>query len=167
VTASDELYREASNRIIAMGLKAFFWWLFGKKSGSLAQGDPSSPAAVHTIHHNVDFPTFCGSLKPGSVAYMEFLTVSPWWDGTEVPQAPGEFTIPPTGSYAVAVVDVATTGLSGGRHQFVSVFYANDERRSTKRWSAEPAERGKHIRAVFMVPCEALRGETKVVEVIA
>jgi hypothetical protein len=98
---------------------------------------------------------------------MEFLTVPTWWDGSEVPQTPSEFTIPPTGSYAIAVVDVATTGLSVGRHQFVSVFYANDERRCTKRWSVEPAERGRHIRAVFMVPCEAVRGETKVVEVIA
>ena len=149
-----------------MGLKAFLWWLLGKKSGSPVRGDPSFPAAVHTIYHDVDFPTFCGSLEPGSVAHIELLTVLPWWDDTEVPQAPSDLTIPPTGSYAVAVVDVATTGLSRGRHQFVSVFYADDERRSTKRWTAEP-RRGRHIRAVFMVPCEAVRGDTKVVEVIA
>jgi hypothetical protein len=99
---------------------------------------------------------------------MELLTVPPWWDGTDVPQAPGDFfTIPPTGTYAVAVVDVASTGLSRGRQQFVSVFYADDERRSTKRWSGERPRWGRHIRAVFMVPCETVRGETKVVEVIA
>src|SRR5262245_6373909 len=135
-----------------MGLKAFLRWLLGKKSGSPARGEPSSPAAVHTIHHDVDFPTFCGSLEPGSVAHMELVTVTPWWDGTEVPQAPSEFTIPPTGSYAVAVVDVASTGLSRGRHQFVSVFYADDGRRSTKRWSAERPRWGGDIRAVFTVP---------------
>jgi hypothetical protein len=146
-----------------MGLKALLRSLFGEKAHSPGE-EPFSPAVVHTIHHDVDFMTFCGSLERGSVAHMEVLTVPPWWDGTPMPDAPSGFMLPPPGSYAVAVVDVASTGLSRGPSQFSSVFYADEDRRCTRRWSAERPWWGKPIRAVFMVPPEAMRGETKVMK---
>jgi hypothetical protein len=147
-----------------MGIRALLRSLFGQKPDSPG-GESPSLAIVHTIHRNVDFMTLLGTLEPASVAHMEVSTVPPCWDGTQSLEAPRGFTLPPPGSYAIAVVDVASTGLPGGRSQFLSVFYADDDRQFTRRWKAERPWRPwgrKPIRALFMLPPEAVSGETKV-----
>jgi hypothetical protein len=146
-----------------MGLKALIGSLLGKKSSPTGSGEILSPVIVHTIHRDVDLPRFCRSLEPGSVHYIEFLTVPPWWDGMEIPEFPDGFTAPLPGSYSIAVVDVPSSRLPRGRHQFASTFYADDGRQCTKRWSAEGPWCGR-FRALLMVPAEAVRCETKVMD---
>jgi hypothetical protein len=100
-----------------------------------------------------------------SISYIEFLTISPVWDGQLPAPPPDDLRPPPRATYTVAVVDAVFVGFSKGRLDILTVFSDADGQRCTKRWSVEiRTSRKQSARALFTVPLGAVQCETCVAD---
>jgi hypothetical protein len=159
---------------MATGMKwtSLFRALTGKAP---SPGEAAAPGTElgevrYTFHLDIDLPSFIdpasGRVAPGMFNHFEMLTVRPVWEGDPPPPAPdGRAFVAPTGTYAIAIVEVPVDRLPKGPVHLLTVFRDDGDRRCPKPWSM-PMGRSKSgpKRGLFLVPRDASRGETTLID---